>query len=339
MADNVTDQIIAGLRNLAPDYYSEHGALQNVRLVGHTPKSDHYIYEIVLDFAERSERIALKVYRPGKCGVQGAQGLAQREFGHLQFVYGVFQQKSLSGVPRPIGDFTEAGAVVTEKFSGLPLQSIIMKAALLPGYADCGTLETSARKTGVWLRSFHLATGDVPAVFDPDILLQELEKLCVSCKGEGLDDGAIRTILSGARAILAQVPPRLPVSAVLNDFTPLNVIVGEQGIGICDYVRMSLQGWSFYDVAQFMAAVEVLEKYPFCNHSITAQVQEEFLNAYGANAADEAILRVLKMRSLLRMFAQGHGAKESAVRKKVMWATVMKRFIQQVAQRSMAPAA
>jgi hypothetical protein len=31
--------------------------------------------------------------------------------------------------------------------------------------------------------------------------------------------------------------------------------------------------------------------------------------------------------------------KESAVRKKVMWATVMKRFIQQAAQRSMSPAA
>jgi hypothetical protein len=31
--------------------------------------------------------------------------------------------------------------------------------------------------------------------------------------------------------------------------------------------------------------------------------------------------------------------KESAVRKKVMWANVMKRFIQHAAQRSMAPAA
>jgi hypothetical protein len=40
------------------------------------------------------------------------------------------------------------------------------------------------------------------------------------------------------------------------------------------------------------------------------------------------------------MFAQGRaGAKESAVRKKVMWANVMKKFIQQAAQRAMAPAA
>ena len=51
-------------------------------------------------------------------------------------------------------------------------------------------------------------------------------------------------------------------------------------------------------------------------------------------------MRVLKMRELLAMFAQGRvGAKESAVRKKVMWANVMKRLIQQTAQRNLAPAA
>ena len=66
----------------------------------------------------------------------------------------------------------------------------------------------------------------------------------------------------------------------------------------------------------------------------------KLLEAYGANSASEqAVLRVLKMKALLGMFAQGRGIKESAVRKKVMWATVMKRFIQQAAQRSLAPAA
>jgi hypothetical protein len=68
-------------------------------------------------------------------------------------------------------------------------------------------------------------------------------------------------------------------------------------------------------------------------------VQEEFLQAYGVNELEEAMLRVFKMKALLGMFAQGRNVKESAVRKKVMWATVMKRFIQQAAQRSMAPAA
>jgi RIO-like serine/threonine protein kinase len=333
------DQIVAELRRLAPAVYPNAGELKNVRVVGHTPKTDHYIYDIVVDFPASSERIAAKVYRASKCGTHGARAQAKTEFENLSRVYGIFEKKKLNGVPRPIGNFTELGAVVSEKFSGLPLQSIIMKAALLPGYADHGILAAAAKQTGEWLRSFHRATSDMPAPFDPTGLLQELEKLCHNCRGEGLDEPAIRTILSGAKSVLNRTKKALPCSAVLNDFTPLNVIVGDNGIGICDYAKMTSRGTAFHDVASFLAAVEALEKYPFCNRTITNEVQENFLQAYGVSPAEHAVLRVLKMKALLAMFAQGRGGKESAMRKKVMWATVMKRFIQQAAQRSLAPAA
>jgi hypothetical protein len=339
MAENVIDQIIAELRRSASEYYPQHRELRNVRIVGHTPKSDHYIYEIVVDFADSSERVAAKVYRASKCGSQGARDHARTEAANLQHVYAIFHKKDLDGVPRPIGDFSDLGAVVAEKLNGMPLQSIIMKAALLPGYADRGTLVGAAQKTGEWLRSFHRVTSDMPSPFEAGELLADMERLCENCRGEGLDEAAIRTILSGARAVLARTRRALPCSAVLNDFTPLNVIVGEQGVGICDYARMNGRGSSFQDVAMFLAAVEALEKYPFCNRNITSQVQESFLEAYGLAPSEEAVLRVLKMNALLGMFAQGRGVKESTVRKKVMWATVMKRFIQQAAQRSLAPAA
>jgi hypothetical protein len=68
-------------------------------------------------------------------------------------------------------------------------------------------------------------------------------------------------------------------------------------------------------------------------------LQDIFLQSYGISGHDEQVIRVLKMKALLAMFAQGRGVKESAVRKKVMWATVMKRFIAQAAERSMSPAA
>jgi hypothetical protein len=333
------DQIVAELRRSATEHYPNRNELRNVRIVGHTPKNDHYIYDIVIDFADGSERLAAKVYRATKCGADGARKQAKTEADNLQSVYSVFQKKKLNGVPRPVGDFTELGAVVTEKFVGLPLQSIIMKAALLPGYADVGTLTVAARKTGEWLRSFHRVTADMPVPFDADALMAELERLCLNCRGEGLDDGAIRTIVGGARSALSRGKKTMPSSAVLNDFCPLNVIVGEQGIGICDYAKMSKRSTSYSDVALFLASVEALEKYPFCNRSITSEVQEQFMTAYGVTQAEHAILRVLKMKALLGMFAQGRTVKESAVRKKVMWATVMKRFIHQAAQRSLAPAA
>ncbi|HET9698095.1 MAG TPA: hypothetical protein VFP40_14575 [Terriglobales bacterium] len=338
MPENVMDTIVSELKRVGAGYYPQRGELRNVRVVGHTPKNDHYIYDIVMDFADGSERLAAKVYRASKCGQQGARTMAQNEAENLQRVYEVFQQRSLSGVPRPIGDFSNLGAVVAEKFNGLPLQSIIMKAALLPGYADHGNLANAARQTGLWLRNFHRSTAAEPLPFDANKLIGDMEKLCENCKGSGLDDHSIRVIMEGARMILKSGRKTLPSSAVLNDFTPLNVVVGD-GVGISDYATMTPRGLSYQDVAQFMACVEALEKYPFCNRNITAEVQDEFLESYGMDENDADILRVLKMKTLLGMFAQGRNVKESAVRKKVMWATVMKRFIHQAAQRSLAPAA
>jgi hypothetical protein len=341
MAESVIDQIVSELRQTAAGYYPEHSELKNVRVVGHTPKPDHYTYEIVVDFANANERLSAKVYRVNKNGLLAAKNHATTEFKNLTRVYQVAQAKKLTGVPRPVGDFTSVSSVVAEKFNGVPLQSIIMKAALLPGYADHGTLRAAARAAGEWLKKFHKATSDMPVPFDSPSLIGDLEKLCRRCKGEGLDDNSIDTILAGTRSILSRSKKTLPSSAVLNDFTPLNVVIGEKGIGFCDYGKMVVRGPAYHDVAMFMAAVEALEKYPFCNRAITSEVQDSFVEAYGATAAEQQILRVLKMKALLGMFAQGRivNVKESAVRKKVMWATVMKKFIQQAAERSLSPAA
>lgn len=339
MAENIMDQIVAVLRQDGATYYPGRGELRNVRVVGHTPKPDHYIYDIVIDFADGSKRVAAKVYRASKSGFGTARAMAQVEADNLRSVHEVFTRKKLTGIPRPIGEFAELGAVVAEKLPGIPLQSIIMKAALLPSYSDLGALRESARATGEWLRRFHKATADMPAPFDGTGLLDDLEKLCTNCRASGLDDASVRTIMSGTKSILSRTRKVLPSSVVLNDFTPLNVTVNENGIGFADLAKMTKRGNSFQDVALFLASVEALEKYPFCNRAITAELQQQFLDAYGISPQDEQVLRVLKMKALLAMFAQGRGLKESAIRKKVMWATVMKRFIAQAAERSLSPAA
>jgi len=339
MSENVTDQIVANLRERALELYPNRGELRNIRVVGHTPKVDHFIYDLVADFLSGSERIAAKVYRTSKIGAQPARNQAQREYENLQRVHEQFAKHELPGVPRPLGNFSALGAVVSEKIQGLPLQSMMMKAALLPGYDDNLSLREAAAKAGEWLRNFHKLTADAPQMFDSEHLMSELETLCISCRGEGLDDEAIQMILTGARNSLTKAKKSIPSSAVLNDFTPLNIVVTDEGVGVCDYGKMNVRGASFNDAASFLAAVEALEKYPFCNRNITQRVQESFIQAYGVNPAENAILSVLKMRTLLSMFAQGRGVKDSAVRKKVMWATVMKRFIQQAASRSLAPAA
>lgn len=338
MAETVLDQILVELRLPAAQRYAHRGELRNLRVVGHTPKSDHFIYDVCADFADGSEKLAVKMYRANKCG-GNAKAVARTENANLQFVQQVLQRKKLDGVPELLGDFSDHGAVITDKISGLPLQSIIMKAALLPGFADNGSIALVARRAGEWLRAFHKASSEQPEPFDANAILISLEKLCENCRHEGLDETSIRVIMNGARNVLARARKALPTSAVLNDFTPLNVIVTEDGVGFCDFARMKRHGASFEDVATFLASVEALEKYPFCNRDITSQIQENFLDTYGISQSEASVLRVLKMRALLGMFAQGRTVKESAVRKKVMWANVMKKFIYQAAQRSLAPAA
>ncbi len=342
MGDNVVDQIVENLRVSGTEYFPQHSEVKAVRLVGHTPKPDHYTYEMVLEFADGSERASAKVYRASKCGGRAPQEMAKSEAQNLKFAFHAAERYGLEGVPRPLGDFTGLGAVVSTKIDGLPLQSIILKTALLPDFSsgNDGALELTARRAGNWLRRFHTATADPPVELDAEGLLAEMEKLCGRAKKNGLPDESIQAILDNARSVLNQQKQPLPSSALLNDFVPLNVLVTESGTGFCEFAAVTRSGNSLVDAAVFLGAVEALEKYPFCDRSITALVQDAFLDAYGVSSQEQQLLTVLKMKVLLQMFAQGRATdKESAERKKVMWANVMKRFIQQAAERSVAPAA
>ena len=130
MAETVLEQILDDLRSQAVTHYPQRGDFKNLRVVGHTPKNDHFIYDVCIDFAEGSERVAIKIYRAGKCG-GNAKSVARQENTNLQFVSQTFTAKrKLEGVPRVLGDYSDLCAVVTDKVAGLPVQSIIMKAAL-----------------------------------------------------------------------------------------------------------------------------------------------------------------------------------------------------------------
>ena len=338
MSDSALDQIVDDLRNFGSKYFPQHSDARMGRVVGHTPKPDHYTYEIVIDFPDGSERVNAKIYR-GRGNGRTPQEAALRESQRLHFAHETAQRRSLKGVPRPVGDYAQLGAVVSTKVNGLPLQSIIMKTALLPGDGSQHLLESAAREAGQWLQSFHRASSAMPAPLDTAAVLAELEKLCSRAQKDGLPADCTDAILSKARAALARQKKPLRSSAVLHDFIPLNVLVAEGGVGFCEFAELAEQGHSLLDAAIFLAAVEVLEKYPFCNRHITAQVQNAFVEAYGVTEQEEALLDTLKMKVLLQMFAQGRIIKESAERKKVMWANVMKRFIQQAAERSVAKVA
>src|SRR6516165_2809548 len=223
MAESVLDPIVDSLRDSGTRFFPEHSELKAARVVGHTPKSDHYTYEVVLDFAHVSERLSAKIYRASKGGSQSGSDLAKRELENLQKVFAASTAGGLEGIPRHIGDFAALGAVVSTKVNGLPLQSIIMKAALLPDFGNDGLLDAAAKKTGQWLRRFHEATQRPSQPLDSKALNNEIEKLCVRAQKDGLSKDSTQSILDYVRIALTKIKKPLPSSAVLNNFVPLNV--------------------------------------------------------------------------------------------------------------------
>ena len=336
MAENPLDYIVDHLRNSGSQYFPGTPEVKAARVVGHTPKPDYYIYEIVLDLPDRSERVNAKIYR-GRS--RSAQQLARTETDNLGFVHEISERRKLRGVPRPLGDFAQLAAVVSTKIHGLPLQSIIMKVALLPDNGNHRLLESASRQAGEWLQNFHKATAGPPTAVDSDSVLAEMEGLCAKAEKDGLPAESTASILSNARSAFHKHRRPLRSSCQLQDFVPLNVLIAEDGVGFCEFAGLLRQGHSLLDAATFLATVEVLEKYPFCNRDLTTLVQDAFLQAYGVSAQEQPVLDALKMKVLLQMFLQGRVIKESADRKKVMWANVMKRFLQRAAERSAARAA
>ncbi len=139
MAENSVEQIVERLEKESTEYFPVHSEGRAVRVVGRTPKLDHYTYEIVLEFTDGSERINAKVYRRGKGVGRTPQELAKTEAQNLEFAFHAAERSGLEGVPRPLGDFTGLGAIVSTKVDGLPLQSVILKTALLPDFGDGDT--------------------------------------------------------------------------------------------------------------------------------------------------------------------------------------------------------
>jgi hypothetical protein len=181
-----------------------------LRVVGHTPKSDHFIYDTCIDFAEGRERVAIKVYRSGKAAGH-AKSVARQENANLQYVnQTLVARKKLPGLPRVLGDYSELGAVATGKVAGLPVQSIIMKAALLAGFADNGSIALVAPRRE-WLKG-STKHSRRPEPFDSGALIASPEKFCRNWVGEGRDDNSVHLILDGVGNALARSRKSLPSS-------------------------------------------------------------------------------------------------------------------------------
>src|ERR1041384_1452604 len=83
MAETVLEQILDDLRSKSVTHYPQRSDFQTLRVVGHTPKNDHFIYDVCIAFGDGSERAAIKIYRPRKNSGK-AKSMARQEKADLQ---------------------------------------------------------------------------------------------------------------------------------------------------------------------------------------------------------------------------------------------------------------
>ena len=188
--EQIVSVLAAGRGALVP----QRGEMRNVRIVGHTPKNDHYIYDAVMEFANGGERLAIKVFRANRCGVHRGQesgGAGAEDTSECPRAGG--SEKARREFPGRWEILPKLGRSSAKSFPAFRLQSIIMKAALLPGYADWGTLTIRRQRhrrvaaqvpPGDCRHARALRCGRVSRGFGETLR---------SCKKEGLDDLSIRT--------------------------------------------------------------------------------------------------------------------------------------------------
>ena len=186
-----------------------------MRVVGHTPKPDHYTYEIVLDFTDGSERVNAKLYR-GKSGSRAHQDQAKQEAQNLHFAHQTATKRKLNGVPRPGRRLRRTGRGREHQSKWPAVAEHHHEGGAAAGRRQpCALLESSAKQAGEWLQQFHKATAGMPTAMDADAIMAEFEKLCAKARKDGLPEDSTDAIMANAKSVLSRHKRPLRTSAVL----------------------------------------------------------------------------------------------------------------------------
>ena len=174
MADRVVERIVESLGSLLPSIFPTIQRSERCVWWVARPSPITTLTKSRLSSATAVSAPMRKCIGPANVGAKRRRSWQKCEAQNLEFVFHAAKKSGLEGAPRPLGDFTGLGALVSTKVDGLPLQSIILKTALLPdlGGGDTkGLLELAARRAGQWLQQFHAATAQKPASLDTRIPL------------------------------------------------------------------------------------------------------------------------------------------------------------------------
>lgn len=226
-----------------------------------------------------------------------------REFRAIQIVWALAGQR-LNGLPKPLMVLPEAGIMVTEKLSGIPLSKVLTRQAncVMAVFRTANVCDI-ARSVGRWLSQFHEATRQPDLVHDPKAFDHEITFQLEDCVRRGLGAAAAQDICRSASKASGLVDGRpLPAAARHGDFTARNILIDGTRIGVVDFENFVERDTIYEDLGKFVAYLALLQGRPGYSRSAINAAARCFLAGYG-RSVDGKLVGLFALKAAVRMFA------------------------------------
>jgi hypothetical protein len=234
-----------------------------------------------------------------------------REFESLRAVRRQLPAQLVDTVPRPLMVLPESAALVMEQLQGKPLSLILkLEANRLIGPLRGDRMVVVGQLAGLWLSQLHQATRTAPLYHDSNVFLDTLDERLVRCQTLGVKNNTIdelRRLICDASHQMDGHP--IPAAARQGDFTPQNILIEGNRLGVVDFESFSESDSIYEDVSTFAAYIQALSTFPYYSQSALLRLADSFLQAYGV-AGDEPALRLSLARSFVVLISEmnAHGA-------------------------------
>lgn len=203
-------------------------------------------------------RFVIKKYIEGRRSSQNSRSCVENEYNILTYLYHRFSALHGFNVIRPIAILLDRNILITEDFSGIKLNWLILNnARWIPSNVRLKRLSSYLFQAGKWLRYFHEFTKreDFFSLQESDYLEKVKKRLSLS-DNYGLLETGHHEIYDFVSEKISKVNHLLLESVGYHgDFSPWNILARKDEIRVLDFDRFAYRS-KYDDLTFFISALQ-----------------------------------------------------------------------------------